>query len=233
MKKGERKSLIKQNYQRELAFNFDDFQSANETTFFEEYYSKKGYQSIAGVDEAGRGPLAGPVVAAAVVLPQGFYEDSIIDSKKLTEEKREELYGHIHKIAISVGVGIVYEREIEEINILNASLLAMKNALDELECEHDFVLVDGNVKVGTTCPQKTITKGDARSISISAASIIAKVTRDRIMYQYHRTYPQYNFKNHKGYGTKEHLDAIKKHGITKIHRRTFSPIKEIINDEQF
>jgi ribonuclease HII len=215
---------------QELLFEPDP--KINQKDFFENHYLKKGYKYIVGVDEAGRGPLAGPVVAAAVILPKDFLHASIKDSKKLNEKKREELYGLIHDIAISVGIGIVHERQIEEINILSAALLAMKTAISELEKEPDFVLVDGNVKLNTTIPQKTIKQGDSKSISIAAASIIAKVTRDRIMYQYHRTYPSYNFKSHKGYGTKEHIEAIKKLGITKIHRRTFAPIKEFIDDRK-
>jgi ribonuclease HII len=230
MKRGGQKSLDGHGSQRELALNLDAVASEDNNTHFEEYYSKKGYKGIAGVDEAGRGPLAGPVVAAAVILPKDFYLDAICDSKKINEKKRDEIYGLIHEKALSVGIGIVSEREIERINILNAALLAMKTALDELTVAHDFILVDGNAKVCTTVPQKTIKQGDTRSISIAAASIIAKVTRDRIMYQYHRTYPAYNFKSHKGYGTKEHVQAIKEHGITKIHRRTFSPIKEMIDE---
>lgn len=204
----------------------------NQKDFFENHYLKKGYKHIVGVDEAGRGPLAGPVVAAAVILPQAFLHASIKDSKKLTEEKREEIYSLIHEVAISIGIGIVDERQIDEMNVLNASLLAMKMAISELEKKPDFILVDGNVKLNIEIPQKTIKQGDSKSISIAAASIIAKVTRDRIMYQYHRTYPSYNFKSHKGYGTKEHIEAIKKHGITKIHRRTFAPVKEFIDNNK-
>ncbi len=202
----------------------------NNRTFFENHYQKKGYKYIVGVDEAGRGPLAGPVVAAAVIFPPGFESTDINDSKKIPEPKREELYDFIFKTAITVGVGIVYEREIEEINILQAALKAMRVALIDLDETPDFILVDGNKKINTLIPQKTITKGDSKSVSIGAASIIAKVTRDRIMYQHHRTYPYYNFKNHKGYATKAHIEAIKEHGITKIHRRTFSPIKEMLNE---
>lgn len=216
--------------QGELALDLSPVASAEHNTHFEEHYTKKGFKAIAGVDEAGRGPLAGPVVAASVILPNGFYHDSIKDSKKLNEKKRDEIYKIIIDSARAVGVGIVSEREIEEMNILNAALTAMDIALSELALTPDFVLVDGNRKVGTTIPQKTIVKGDSKSISIAAASIVAKVTRDRIMCQHHRTYPSYNFKGHKGYGTKEHLEAIRKHGITKIHRRTFAPIKEMLDE---
>jgi len=216
--------------QQELALDLGAQASAENNTHFEKRYTKKGYKAVAGVDEAGRGPLAGPVVAASVILPTDFYHDSIKDSKKLTETRRDELYTVIYDSALSVGVGIVYEREIEEINILNAALLAMKISIVELELEPDYLLIDGNKKVNTVIPQSAIVKGDSKSISIAAASIVAKVTRDRIMYQHHRTYPHYNFKNHKGYGTKEHLAAIKEYGITKIHRRTFAPIKEMIDD---
>ncbi len=209
--------------------------SPGQKKFFENYYLNKGYKYIAGVDEAGRGPLAGPVVAAAVILPKilpdDFPAEEVDDSKKLTEKKREKLYRHIYDSALAVGVGIVSERQIEEINILNAALRAMKIALDELETAPDFILVDGNVKVCTTIPQTTITKGDSKSVSIAAASIIAKVTRDRSMYLHHRTYPAYNFKSHKGYGTKEHIQAIKRYGITKIHRRTFNPVSKLINED--
>jgi ribonuclease HII len=232
MKKGALESFKEPGSQGELAFDSEVPAGALSNVFFEDHYSKKGYKNIAGVDEAGRGPLAGPVVAAAVILPKRFHVDSINDSKKLTEKKRIELFDIIHGSASAIGIGIVYEQEIDRLNILNASLLAMQTALSELDKEPDFILVDGNVKVCTAIPQKTIRKGDSKSISIAAASIIAKVTRDRIMYQHHRTYPYYNFKSHKGYGTKEHIEAIKKYGITKIHRRTFSPVKEIIDERQ-
>lgn len=218
MKKGEQKPL------------FEPDPQIKKTNYFESYYSKKGYNCIAGVDEAGRGPLAGPVVAAAVILPEGYLLDSIKDSKKISEKKREEMYHHIFDIAVAVGVGIVHERQIEQINILNAAIHAMQMAIDNLDPTPDFLLIDGNAPIKSMIPQKTIVQGDSKSISISAASIIAKVTRDSIMYQYHRTYPFFNFKSHKGYGTKEHLEAIKKHGITKIHRRTFAPIKDMIGE---
>ena len=181
----------------------------------------EGYRYIAGVDEAGRGPLAGPVVAAAVIFPREFKNKEINDSKKLSATKREILYDIIKNEAIAVGVGVVESDLIDQINILRASLQAMSEAVQELDTSPDYLLVDGLYRVPLPSPQKPIVKGDALSISIAAASIIAKVSRDRIMEMYHRQFPQYNFIRNKGYGTEEHRIALKEFGMCKIHRRSF------------
>lgn len=185
-----------------------------------ELYSK-GYNLIAGVDEAGRGPLCGPVVAAAVILPKNCKIEGVNDSKKLTEKKREALYDKIFENALAVGIGISDVDLIEQINILNATKVAMCNAIKNLKVNPDYVLVDGNQSIDINIDESTVIKGDANSESIAAASIIAKVTRDRMLYEYDKLYPEYGFAKHKGYGTKAHIDAIKKYGTTKIHRPSF------------
>ena len=181
----------------------------------------EGYQCVAGVDEAGRGPLAGPVVAAAVIFPPEYINKEINDSKKLSATKRTYLYDIIKNEAIAVGVGVAESDVIDRINILRASLQAMYEAVQELYTSPDYLLVDGLHRVPLPTPQKPIVKGDALSISIAAASIIAKVSRDRIMEMYHRQFPQYNFMRNKGYGTEEHRIAIEQFGMCKIHRRSF------------
>lgn len=193
---------------------------------FEKQLQKDGFARIAGVDEAGRGPLAGPVVASAVVLPPSFNVPGVDDSKKISVKKRESLYEAILTEAADVGVGIVDADEIDRINILQASLLAMAKAVDSITPAPDYLLIDGTFQIDTLLPQKTIPKGDGLSISIAAASIIAKVTRDRLMEKYHRLYPAYNFLKHKGYPTKAHREAIKEHGCCPIHRKTFKGAKE-------
>ena len=186
----------------------------------------RGFQSIAGIDEAGRGPLAGSVVAAAVVLPKKHTIFGIADSKKLSAKKREALFNAIYEQALAVGVGIVNQKEIDKINILQASLKAMRLAVLDLRCDADYLLVDGIHTISTTIPQSAIVKGDSKSPSIAAASIIAKVTRDRMMVEYHNLFPEYNFAKNKGYGTKEHKLAIQRFGCCEIHRKTFRGVKE-------
>lgn len=176
---------------------------------------------ICGVDEAGRGPLAGPVVAAACVLPEGLIIEGLDDSKKLTEKKREKIYDVIIENALDYSIASASVEEIEEINILNAAMLAMKRAIDGLKTKPDLALIDGNTSRGFTVPTKTVVHGDAISQSIAAASILAKVTRDRLCYEYDKEYPEYGFAKHKGYGTKLHTDAIKAYGVTPIHRPSF------------
>ena len=183
------------------------------------YY--RGYLSIGGIDEAGRGPLAGPVVASVVVFKPNTKIEHINDSKKLSEAKREELFDIIKETAIDYGIGIVDNNDIDEINILNATYKAMKKALDCLKEEPEYLLIDAATIPGINIDQKPIIKGDSKSISIAAASILAKVTRDNLMYHYDEMYPGYGFKSHKGYGTKEHYEAIEKLGITPIHRKSF------------
>ncbi|MCK9196546.1 MAG: ribonuclease HII [Syntrophales bacterium] len=192
---------------------------------FEQRARQRGFNLIAGIDEAGRGPLAGPVVAAAVVLPEYYHHPDITDSKKLSPRKREELFKVIRENALSIGVGVMEASIIDDINILQATLGAMKEAVVDLDISPDYLLVDGTQAVPIDIPQETIIRGDGLSISIAAASIIAKVSRDHIMEIYHRQFPYYNFLKNKGYGTQEHRRAIKDHGPCKIHRRSFK-IKE-------
>ena len=195
---------------------------------FENKFCAQGFKKIAGVDEAGRGPLAGPVVSAAVILPDDFGAPGVNDSKKLTPRKRDLLYDQIIEGATAVGVGIVDNRQIDEINILRAALLSMAQAAGKLDPVPDFLLIDGTFTTPADTPQKAIPKGDSLSISIAAASIIAKVTRDRLMADYHTRYPEYGFDRHKGYPTKAHKEAIARCGITPIHRLTFKGVKEYV-----
>lgn len=182
---------------------------------------EKGYNYICGVDEAGRGPLCGPVVAAAVILKKDSVIEGVNDSKKLSEKKREKLYDDIIQNAVAVGVGISGVDVIEEVNILNATKQAMIEAINNLKIAPDYALIDGNQPIDISIPFETVVSGDAKSESIAAASIIAKVTRDRMLIEYDKTYPEYGFAKHKGYGTKAHIEAIKEHGITPIHRPSF------------
>ena len=191
----------------------------------------EGYRLVAGVDEAGRGPLAGPVVAAAVILPDGVDLPGVTDSKKLSAARREALFPLIRERALAVGVGISAPAVIEGINILQATLAAMRQAIDELDPAPDFLLVDGISAVPHSIPQKTLKKGDSRSLSIAAASIIAKVSRDRLMEEYDRRYPGYGFAAHKGYGSADHLAAIAALGPSPIHRVTFRGVREHVKDE--
>lgn len=190
----------------------------------EQAIRQKGYARIAGIDEAGRGPLAGPVVSAAVILPADFICPGITDSKKLSEKKRCQMFSKIMANAMAVGVGLCDHREIDAINILRAALLSMKRAVNNLDIVPDFLLVDGKFPVDMDISQQAVVKGDSRSISIAAASIIAKVTRDRIMTTLHHTYPLYNFIRHKGYPTVAHKQAIQDHGPCPFHRRTFKGV---------
>ncbi len=198
---------------------------------FERRARQCGHQMVAGIDEAGRGPLAGPVVAAAVILPPDYENADINDSKLLSAGKREILYNIIKEDALAIGLGVVESSVIDTINILQATLSAMREAISDLTIAPDYLLIDGLQGVAVTIPQETIVKGDSRSISVASASIIAKVSRDKIMEIYHRQFPQYNFLKNKGYGTAEHREAIHKYGSCKIHRRSFSvkrdgPIQE-------
>lgn len=186
---------------------------------FEKEYSM--YSNICGIDEAGRGPLAGPVVAAAVILPKDARLLYVNDSKQLSEKKREELYDVIMREAVSVGVGIASPERIDEINILQADYEAMRDAVSQLTPQPDLLLNDAVIIPQLTMKQISIIKGDAKSLSIASASIIAKVTRDRLMYEYDKMYPEYGFASNKGYGSKTHIAAIKEHGACPIHRKTF------------
>jgi ribonuclease HII len=193
---------------------------------FEHHAAASGYCRVAGIDEAGRGPLAGPVVAAAVILPAGMAGDGIADSKTLTAARRERLYGVIYREALAVGIGIVDAAEIDRANILQASLRAMAVAALNLDPPADFLLIDGTFPIPLATPQRAIPKGDALSVSIAAASIVAKVTRDLLMDAYHLYYPHFGFARHKGYPTRDHREAIRRHGCSPIHRRTFRGVRE-------
>ncbi len=188
---------------------------------YESKASAMGYCNICGVDEAGRGPLAGPVYAAAVILPQGLVIEGLNDSKKLSEKKRELLYDKVIENAIAWSVGIATEQEIDEVNILQATYLAMRRAVEGLEVKADYALIDGNRMPPLSIDGETVIKGDALSMSIAAASIIAKVSRDRFMLEIDKEYPEYQFSKHKGYGTALHYEMIEKYGISPVHRRSF------------
>lgn len=192
---------------------------------WEQYYWQQGYECVAGLDEAGRGALAGPVVAAAVVFKPGAHFPQINDSKKLTPKVRDELFDFIVSQAEAYAIGIVSSEIIDSINILQASLLAMKNAAEQLKVKSDFLLIDGNQGVPVSIPQKTLVKGDSLSMSIGAASILAKVTRDRLLCEYEKAYPQFKFSVHKGYGTRQHHRELMQYGVLPIHRQTFEPVR--------
>ena len=189
---------------------------------YENEAAKNGYKYICGVDEAGRGPLAGPVCAAAVILPEDCEIEGLNDSKKISEKKRELLYDIIIEKAVAYSIAYGTLEEIEQYNILEATYLAMNRAIDGLSVETDFALIDGNrVPKNITVPCETVIKGDSKSYSIAAASILAKVTRDRLLLEYDKKYPQYGFASHKGYGTKAHYEAIAQHGVCEVHRLSF------------
>lgn len=196
----------------------------------ENEYREKGFNVICGVDEAGRGPLAGPVYAAAVILPSDCVIEGLNDSKKLTEKKREALFDEIKEKALAYGIASADEKEIDEINILNATFLAMKSAINSLSVKPDLALIDGNQKPHTDIEEVTVIKGDAKSMSIAAASVLAKVSRDRFMLEMAEKYPQYEFARHKGYGTKLHYEKIAQYGVCDIHRRTF--LKKILGEQK-
>jgi ribonuclease HII len=199
-----------------MLFNFDD-----------QLYSNK-VNLICGVDEAGRGPLAGPVVAAAVVLPRGIRIAGLRDSKMLTEKRRFQLFDEITNVALVWATGSAGPGKVDEVNVLNATLLAMREAVLKIKDEFDLMIVDGRNEVPVKTNQRPIVKGDTLSAHIAAASVLAKVTRDKIMIDYHDRYPEYNFIRNKGYGTREHKEMLIKHGPTPIHRKTFSGVREVI-----
>ena len=196
---------------------------------YERELIEKGITLIAGVDEVGRGPLVGPVVAACVVLPEKFNLEGLTDSKKLSEKKRDFYFDEIKKQALGVGVGIIDEKKIDEVNIYEATKLAMKAAIDEClkECKIEHILIDA-MPLDLDIPTTSIIKGDLKSITISAASVIAKVTRDRMLDELHEQFPMYDFKKNKGYPTKKHLEAIEEYGILPEHRRSYGPVKNYI-----
>ena len=188
---------------------------------FENQLRAAGYAAVCGVDEAGRGPLSGPVVAAACILPAGCEIPGLNDSKKLTPKQRDRLFDTVREVAVAYAIGMASPEEIDELNILNATMLAMRRAIEGLPVKADFALIDGNCARGIELPHMTVISGDALSVSISAASILAKVTRDRICLENDRDYPEYGFAKHKGYGTKEHMDALRRLGPCPLHRRSF------------
>ena len=219
-------NLIRKKFQalKKLEIERDHFL---EMMKYEHELKMQGFQLIAGIDEVGRGPLAGPVVAASVIISDDFYLGGINDSKQLSEQKREEYFDIIMKNAVSVGIGVISPQEIDQINIYEATKKAMYAALNNSNIYPDYCLIDA-MKLTLPIPQTSIIKGDAKSVSIAAASIVAKVTRDRMMAEYSEQYPYYYFEKNMGYGTKEHLDALNTHGPCPIHRKSFAPIKDMV-----
>ena len=207
-----------------MKIEFDNYE-------YERKLREKGINYIAGVDEVGRGPLVGPVVAACVILPEVFDLPGLTDSKKISEKKREQLFDMINQQAISVGIGIIDERKIDEVNIYEATKLAMRDAINNLNVKPEHILIDA-MPLTLDIPTTSIIKGDLKSITISAASVIAKVTRDRMLLELDQKYPMYDFKNNKGYPTKKHLAAIEEYGILKEHRRSYGPVKEYIDSHK-
>lgn len=197
---------------------------------FERELYKDGIEYIAGVDEVGRGPLIGPVVAAAVILPKNYKLEGLTDSKKLSEKKRDKFYEIINRDAIAIGIGIKDEKVIDEVNIYEATKLAMKEAIDKLKIKPEHVLIDA-MPLELDVPTTSIIKGDAKSLSIAAASVIAKVTRDSMMYELDKKYPMYGFGSHKGYPTKKHVEALREYGLIDGYRKTFSPVKDMIKEK--
>lgn len=230
LKKDERKGvqLLIAKHEKEklrlknMAANFTEMRR------YENEAKANGYQFIAGVDEAGRGPLAGPVIAAAVILPADFILLGLNDSKQLTEEQRERFFEIIKAKAISYGIGIVSNEQIDKMNILEATKLAMLQAIHDLNPCPDHVLIDAVALPGLECTSQPLIKGDASSVSIAAASIIAKVTRDRLMKKIHREYPMYDFNKNMGYGTKKHMENLKEYGASPYHRRSFAPVQKVL-----
>lgn len=208
---------------------FETQRSSKEKLYYEKELWGEGYKLVAGVDEVGRGPLAGPVVAACVIFPEDINLPGLDDSKKLTSKKREEFYKKIKEKALEFGVGIIREGEIDKLNILRASLKAMHKAVSSLKNTPDFLLIDGNQKIPELyIPQLPVIKGDSLSLSCAAASIMAKVERDRLMKRFHRKYPQFSFDQNKGYSSKKHVEALKKFVPCKIHRRSFKRVMECL-----
>ena len=197
---------------------------------FERELYDEGIEYIAGVDEVGRGPLIGPVVASAVILPKNYVLEGLTDSKKLSEKKRNEFYKIIKRDAIAIGIGVMDENVIDEVNIYEATKLAMKEAISKLKVKPEHILIDA-MPLDLDIPTTSIIKGDAKSLSIAAASVIAKVTRDSMMYELDKKYPMYGFASHKGYPTKMHVEALKEYGLIEGYRKTFSPIKEMVKED--
>lgn len=227
-RKGVQKLLLQ--LERERMRKAKEKEEFHDLTRYENELRLQGFTHIAGIDEVGRGPLAGPVVTAAVILPRDFYLAGLNDSKKISEGKREEYYGYIQQHAISIGIGMVHADEIDSINIYQATKKAMNEAILHLPVQPDYLLIDA-MKIESPYPSQSIIKGDSKSISIAAASIIAKVTRDRMMKEYAETYPGYSFEKNAGYGTKDHLIGLETLGVTPLHRKSFAPVKDLIQTD--
>ncbi|HUL00894.1 MAG TPA: ribonuclease HII [Nitrospirota bacterium] len=204
---------------------------ASDPLYFERIALQDGYNLIAGLDEAGRGPLAGPVVAAAVILPHNTLIPGLTDSKQVSKQERERLFAVIRSQAVCYAIGTTDERTIDEVNIYQATIIAMERAIQAITPQPDYLLLDAIALPRVSIPQKPLIKGDCRSHSIAAASIIAKVTRDRMMLELHKKHPQYHFHKHKGYGTKEHLSLLQKHGPCEAHRRSFQPVALLFKEK--
>lgn len=204
---------------------------STDNTRYEKKLRDKGIRLIAGVDEVGRGPLVGPVVAACVILPEKFNLEGLTDSKKLSEKKRNDLFEEINRQAVSIGIGIIDEKKIDEVNIYEATKMAMKKAIENSAIKPEHILIDA-MPLNINIPTTSIIKGDLKSITISAASVIAKVTRDTMLYELDKQYPMYDFKNNKGYPTKKHLKAIEKYGIIDKHRQSYEPVKKYLEKTQ-
>ncbi|MRH42242.1 ribonuclease HII [Aquibacillus halophilus] len=232
LKLDERKGVQKllDRYEKQLKIKKQQESLFNSMLVYEKNLYKLGNNFVAGMDEAGRGPLAGPVVAAAVILKKDFYLPGLNDSKQLNKQTRENFFEIIKEEAISVGIGIIHSEEIDKLNIYQATKKAMKVAIQQLNPIPDHVLIDAVPLDNLPCTSDSITKGDQKSISIAAASVIAKVTRDNLMEELHNSYPHYNFASNKGYGTKEHLEAIIQCGVSPYHRRSFAPVKDVVNE---
>ena len=194
---------------------------------YERELINQGITLIGGIDEVGRGPLVGPVVAACVILPLNYQLEGLTDSKKLSEKKREQFYEILKKEALSIGVGIISAEKIDEVNIYEATKLAMQDAIKNCSIKPEYLLIDA-MKLDTSIPSNSIIKGDSKSLSIAAASVIAKVTRDRMLIELDKKYPMYDFKHNKGYPTKKHLEAINQYGIIDLHRKSYAPVKEYL-----
>ena len=223
----ELKKKLKRKKDKKVIEKIDLYLCSKDNNRYEKELKKAGIKLIGGVDEVGRGPLVGPVVAACVILPDDFNLEGLTDSKKLSEKKRDYYYEEIKKQALSIGVGIIDEKKLDEVNIYEATKLAMKQAIDNCNIAPEHILIDA-MPLDINIPTTSIIKGDLKSITIGAASVIAKVTRDRMLYDLDKKYPMYDFKNNKGYPTKKHLDAIDQYGILKEHRKSYAPVDNYI-----
>ncbi|WP_226034962.1 ribonuclease HII [Aquibacillus saliphilus] len=231
LKLDERKGVQKviNKYEKKLLLKAQQQENFNRMLVFENRQYDLGNRTVAGIDEAGRGPLAGPVVAAAVILKKDFYLPGLNDSKQLSKQMRESFFAIIKEEAISYGVGVIDNNQIDEINIYEATKRAMKSAIQQLNPIPDHLLIDAVPLDNLPCTSESITKGDQKSISIAAASVLAKVTRDKMMEEFHTKYPIYNFASNMGYGTKEHLNAIDLNGVSPYHRKSFAPVRDAIS----